>query len=120
MKTPPSDDDLRRRLQELGQRESATAPRFDRVWPRRREPAARFSRLRPAVALAGVLLVAAAAWWWPTGHGGGSTGGTVAMSSSRPPEQWGLPTDGLLNDVDDAAGTPEVERLSREIEGLLQ
>jgi hypothetical protein len=118
MKTPPSDEDLRQRLQELGRREAATAPGLARVL-RGRRPAAGW--LRPAVALAGVFLVVAVVRWWPLGsQGGGTVVAPVERASNDPAEEWILPTDTLLAEAGDGAGGAEVERLSREIEGLLQ
>jgi hypothetical protein len=127
MKDPLTDADLRERLQELGRREGAKAPRLESVLRGRRPaPDARPGGLRigewrqPAVALAGLLLVAVVAWWRPMGPvGGGPPVPRVESSGSDPVEEWALPTDGLLTEGREGTA-PEVERLSREIEGLLQ
>jgi hypothetical protein len=126
------DDDLRRRLQELGRREAGTAPHFARVL-RGSRPAAEGRRarsgvarlLRPAVALAFAFVVAAVAWWWPTRPPARTQRGEPIVrhaesSSSGPTPQWGLPSDGLLAGTEDGVEDREVEELSREIEGLLQ
>jgi len=132
MTTDSPDDDLRRRLQELGRREAGTAPHFARVL-RGSRPAPDGGRarsgvaglLRPAVALALAFVVAAVAWWWPTGPATRAQRGEPVVRpaeswSSGPPQQWGLPTDGLLVGTEVAVADREVEELSREIEGLLQ
>jgi hypothetical protein len=126
------DDDLRRRLQELGRSEAGNAPHFARVL-RGSRPAPEGGRarsgvaglLRPAAALAFAFLVAAVAWWWPTRAPTRTQHGEPIVRhaeswSSGPTQQWGLPSDGLLAGTEDGAGDREVEELSREIEGLLQ
>ena len=124
MKTPVPDDDLRQPLQELGRREAATAPPWDRVLRGRRPipvPSGVRSWLRPAVALAGVFLVVAVAWWWPTRpQGGRPVVGHTEGSFDGPAEEWDLPTDGLLAGAGEGPERSDVDRLSREIEGLLQ
>jgi hypothetical protein len=128
MKAPaPSDADLRRRVQELGRREASSAPGFDGVLRGGGPPARearrglRISGWRPAIAFAGVFLVAAVAWWRPMDPRGGLP---VAPPTERPwsdpVEEWVLPTDGLATETWEGAGPREVERLSREIEGLLR
>jgi hypothetical protein len=124
---PPSDSDLRERLQELGRREAATAPRLEAVLRGRRPaPGAvpgerRIARWwQPSMALAGLVLIAAVAWWRPMGPAGGRPAAPhVETPGSDPVEEWALPTDGLLIETREASNG-EVERLSREIEGLLQ
>jgi hypothetical protein len=125
---PPSDDELRQRLQELGRREAASAPRFDRVL-RGRRPASgampaesRGAPWRtPAFALAGAALIAAVAWWWPMSPGAVRSVPIDAETAwSDPTVEWDLPTDGLAAETSDGAGGREVERLSRDIEGLLR
>ena len=122
--TTPADDDLRRRVQELGRGEAAGAPPFDRTL--RAAPVARASGravwLRPVAALMAVGVVAlAAAWWHPAAP---ATERTVASSrvdaSPDVTEGWTLPTDGLLLEPPPGAAGADVDRLSREIEGLLQ
>jgi hypothetical protein len=128
VKTLPSDDELRRRLQELGRREATTAPSLERVLQGRRPvsdgtPVGLFNAgWRPQViTLAGVFVIAAVAWWWPVGpHGGRPVVPDPERSQSDPVEEWALPTDGLAAEAWDGAGRREVERLSREIEGLLR
>ena len=124
MKAPRSDDDLRQRLQELGRREAETAPDLEGVLQRRQPTSVGSGAagwLRAAAALAGVLLVVAAAWWWPTRPDGRRpVVGQSERASSDAAEPWELPTDGLLTETRDGAGKSEVDRLSREIEGLLQ
>jgi hypothetical protein len=124
----PADDALRERLRDLGRRDAATAPSFARVL-RGRAPAAPGTRPRPRVALglqraatlAGLLLLVLAAWWWPLRHEGERPlASRVETTSSEPPEEWGLPTDGLLPEPEDRTPEREAARLSREIEGLLQ
>jgi hypothetical protein len=124
---PPSDGELRQRLQELGRREAASAPRFDRVLRGRRPASSAMpagSRVpawrTPAVALAGAVLIAAVAWWWPISPGSVRPAPSDAETSgSDPGVEWDLPTDGLAAETWDGAGNREVERLSRDIEGLL-
>jgi hypothetical protein len=123
----PGDDALRDRLRELGRQEAATAPSLARVLQGR--VAAAGMRARPPVALwlqraatlAGLLLLVLAAWWWPLRHEGERPlVSRVERTSSEPPEDWGLPTDGLLPESEDRTPERETARLSREIEGLLQ
>jgi hypothetical protein len=126
MKAPVSDDDLRRRIQELGRRESASAPDLDDLLQRARAASPRAPRRAglaawPAAALCGVLLLAAVIWWPPTRPEDAVPVARAVPAPPAPPlEDWALPTDDLLTDAPDAGGTPEVERLSREIEGLLR
>jgi hypothetical protein len=111
------DDELRRRVQELGRQEAAGAPSWDRVVRDRRTRPAGWRR--PALALAGVLVVAAIAWWGPMGPPPADR--PVQIASSDPVlDPWVLPTDGLLADTWEGTGKSDVERLSREIEGLLE
>jgi hypothetical protein len=73
------------------------------------------------MALAGVLLVVAVAWWWPTRPQGGRPIVSQAETSlDGPAEEWDLPTDGLLAEAGPGPERSDVDRLSREIEGLLQ
>lgn len=117
----PSDDDLRQRVKQLGQREGAGAPDFRRVleafpvdgtpapWP-----------LRPALALMGAALFAAFVASWPTRPAPVAVASDVAWLVGDPNEVWVLPSDRLLADATGVEGARDVERLSREIEGLLE
>jgi hypothetical protein len=87
---PPSDDDLRRRVEELGRLEAAGAPRWERVAGAR--PAGRGAGgawLRPALAAAAALVVAAGAWWWWPARPGAGPAPRVAASplADRPAAQ---------------------------------
>ena len=120
MSDPFSDDELRRRLAELGRRESSSAPSLSRLL-RPRAARTRVALLRPAVALAGILLLAAAVSWWPRS----APHTPMAFQAAATPfpaaaGSWEeLPTDELLSDVGTVPET-EAARLSREIEGLLE
>jgi hypothetical protein len=119
MKTPDSDD-LRARVQDLGRHEASHAPRFDHILERRQpRPSNAFDGLRPAAALACVLVSVFA--WRSLGPEDAPRIATTTTQTSfgATPEDWDLPTDGLLTEAAEA-GTPEVEQLSREIEGLLK
>lgn len=122
MNTPPSDDDLRRRMQELGRRESAGAPELGEVLRGGRSqivrPASR--RLMPAAVLAAIVLAATFAWWWPMPPAGRPVATNVDRRLGDLPEEWLLPSDRLLADTADLAGARDVEQLSREIESLLE
>jgi hypothetical protein len=115
----PSDDDLRRRMQELGGREAGTAPSFARVVagraPEAAPPESRW--LTGLFAMAGIVaLVVALAGQWSGVPRGEPSPVSVAGASPDPAADWALPTDALLAEV----GESEVERLTREIEGLLR
>ena len=139
MNGPPSgDDDLRRRLQELGRREAAAAPRLERVLRGRlaaseERPAVESGRTswwRPATLLAAAGLAAAIAWWGParpvedarrvTGVGSPSPAVSTEVRFASSTDGWGLPTDGLLIETPYEGKQREVHRLSREIEELLK
>jgi hypothetical protein len=126
MKAPLSDDDLRRRVQELGRRESASAPDLDDLLQRARAASSHAPRRAglaawPAAALCGVLLLAAVIGWPPTRPEAPAPIARAVPATPAPPlEDWTVPTDGLLADGADVGGTRDVERLSLEIEGLLR
>jgi hypothetical protein len=122
MSTDPSDEDLGRRLQELGARESAGAPGLERVLRGRGTAAPRVPGWRrPAAALAAVSVVATLAWCWPTPpHPRAPSVARLESPPADPVEAWALPSDGLLAEPGDEGGRREEERLSREIEGLLR
>ena len=105
-----TDEDLRARLQELGRREAAAAPRLEGVLRARRRPARAFG---PVLAAAGLLLVTGLVTWWPA-RTPNATLPEVSVAD------WVAPTDVLLADAGEEAGRREAARLSREIEGLLQ
>jgi hypothetical protein len=118
-----SDDDLRARVRELGRAEEDAAPGFEGLLARppldRRGPGA---WLRPAAAVLGACAVAAGlAWWRPVPRTGEAVGPSPRATVLEVPEDWGgLPTDGLLQDPSAPAAGEDVDRLSREIEGLLR
>ena len=122
MSAPPSDDDLRRRLQELGQRESAGAPKLGDVLRGRRSQAIRPTPrpLMPAAVLAAIVLVTTFAWWSPMPQAEKPVATNLHPPLGGLPEDWVLPSDRLLVDAADLAGARDVEQLSREIERLLK
>jgi hypothetical protein len=133
---PPEDHDrgLRERVRAMGRLEAAGAPSLDRVLrgprPAPAGPAAAGGRVTAgrraaALAVAAVLLVAGITWWEPMRpRDGGAVAELGVAPAGDPAEGWDLPSDGLLKvgmRPPGAAGEgPDVERLSREIEGLLE
>jgi hypothetical protein len=125
--TVPSDDDLRRRVCELGRRESGSAPEIETVLrPGRRpepEPTARPAPWLRLAALAGAAALLAVAWWWPPTERPSprAVASVPAPPGEREPAmEWALPTDALLEEPSAERDGGDVERLSREIERLLR
>jgi hypothetical protein len=121
--TLPTDDDLRDRVRDLGRAEEAGAPPFRRMIdaPSGVARPRAGGWLRPASAVLGVCAIAAAvAWWRPATHDGEGRPPSPMASALDAPDDWGaLPTDGLLREPSAQTGD-DVERLAREIDGLLR
>lgn len=129
MTAPRHDSDLHQHIGEVGRREADTAPTFARVLRGRspsRETSPTFTGspqrvLAPAaLAILAAFLVVALAWRWPHAPEPGTVVSRVERSAAPPPVPWDVPTDGLLIDAGDEASEREVQRLSRQIEALLQ
>jgi hypothetical protein len=129
-KRPEADEDVRECVRELGRRESAAGPSFDRVW-RGRAVAGRADRIdrgRLVVAAAGMAAIALLAWWWPKPAPDGPQVAyrpRPALAAAAVAPEWSVPTDGLLAGVDVSpdggeAETDEVRRLAQDIERLLK